>query len=429
MHLKSTHHRPAGQPLPAQMPPRFFRGRNGAAAMTRGIRPVRLPRVSALVAVARVSAAVLFVLFAALPATAQPSAPQGFAASNGNAQVKLTWDAPAEDADIARHEYRFKTTGDYPAAWTAIEESAPGGLHEDWVVVTGLTNDVAYTFQLRTVNAGGDVSTAADAGPATPRSGVCGRTEQVRDAIVAAIAGVSDCADVTTAELADVTVLDLRRTGFKSLQPGDFSGMAALTTLDLGGFNYLSSLPDGVFSDLTALEWLDLGSNELTSLPAGVFSGLTALEQLLISNNELTSLPAGVFSGLTALTRLELHNNGRPAAADRDAGEEPGCRRDPRGGADRGAVRGAAERERGERRPRGRGGHDHGPDRCTGERVGRRDPHGRHDRGGDRGHRPDHPAEPAHQQRRLRLRQVRERPAADGRARDRSGLVHDHDGG
>ena len=281
--------------------------------MTRGIRPVRLPRVSALVAVARVvAAAVLFVLSVALPAAAQPSAPTGFAASNGNEQVTLTWDAPAADADIARHEYRYKTTGDYPAEWTAIDDSAPGGLHEDWVVVTGLTNDVAYTFQLRAVNAGGDASTWAEAGPATPRSGVCSRTEQVRDAIVAAIAGVSDCADVTTAQLAGVTVLDLRSHAnskkIKSLRPGDFSGLTALEWLYLA-YNDLTSLPAGVFSGLTALETLTLADNELRSLPAGVFSGLTALERLYLAENELSSLPAGVFSGLTALERLDLWGN------------------------------------------------------------------------------------------------------------------------
>ena len=256
-------------------------------------------------------------------------APQDFAASNGNEQVTLTWYAPAEDADIARHEYRFKTTGDYPAAWTGIDDSAPGGLHEDWVVVTGLTNDVAYTFQLQAVNGDGDASTAAQAGPATPTSGVCGRTEQVRDKIVIAITSVSDCADVTTAQLADVTELPLYTADIKSLQPGDFSG-------------------------LTALERLELDGNELTSLPDNVFSGLTALERLYLYGNELTSLPAGVFSGLTALEpALSGQQRRRPVAAGGDAGEEPGRRRDPRGGAGRGAVRGGAERERGERQPRG----------------------------------------------------------------------------
>ena len=234
-------------------------------------------------------------------------APTGFEASHGNEQVTLTWDAPAEDADIARHEYRFKTTGDYPAAWTRIDDSAPGGLHEDWVVVTGLTNDVAYTFQLHAVNADGDASAAAQAGPATPTSGVCGRTEQVRDAIMIQTA-VSDCADVTTAQLADVGELQVFSKDIKSLQPGDFSGMAALGTLELDD-NELGSLPDNVFSGLTALETLRLDDNELNSLPAGVFSDLTKLETLELDDNDLSSLPAGVFSGLTKLATLYLNGN------------------------------------------------------------------------------------------------------------------------
>ena len=236
------------------------------------------------------------------------SAPTGLAASRGNMQVTLTWIAPAADAGIARHEYRFKTTGDYPAAWTEIDDSALGGLHEDWVVVTGLTNDVAYTFQLRAVNAGGDASAAEEADPATPSSGVCGRTEQVRGEIVAAIDAVSDCADVTTAQLAGVTYLSLSSDGIKSLQPDDFSGLTALGSLDLSN-NELSSLPAGVFSDLTAVDELNLSGNELSSLPAGMFSGLTAVVTLNLSGNELNSLPDNVFSDLTALESLDLYDN------------------------------------------------------------------------------------------------------------------------
>ena len=243
--------------------------------------------------------------------TAVPDSPDGFVASNGNEQVTLTWDAPAEDADIVRHEYRFKTTGDYPDEWTEIDDSAPGGLYEDWVVVTGLTNDVAYTFQLRTVNGDGDVSTAVEAGPATPRSGICGRTEQVRDAIVVAIndESVSDCADVTPDHLAyNVAILYIDSRGIRSLQPDDFSGLARMGELHLSD-NELSSLPAGVFSDLTKLYTLDLSSNELSSLSADVFSGLTALETLWLDHNELSSLSAGVFSGLTTLRWLLLDHN------------------------------------------------------------------------------------------------------------------------
>ncbi len=238
-----------------------------------------------------------------------PPPRQGFNASNGNEQVTLTWDAPAADADITRHEYRFKTTGDYPAVWTEIDDSAPGGAHEDWVVVTGLTNDVAYTFQLRAANADG-AGTAAEAGPVTPKSGFCGRTEEVRNKIMrqSPVNGVLDCADVTTTQLAGVTGLPLNNEGIRSLQPDDFSGLTALTYLFLNN-NELSSLPTGVFSDLSALDRLFLASNELSSLPAGVFTGLTSLELLSLDNNELRELPDDVFSGLTALQDLYLSDN------------------------------------------------------------------------------------------------------------------------
>ena len=239
--------------------------------------------------------------------TMPPDPPAGFMASHNNEQVTLTWNAPDAGADITRHEYRFKTTGDYPDGWTMIDDSALGGAHEDWVVVMSLTNDVAYTFQLRAVNAAG-ASTEVEADPVTPRSGVCGRTEQVRDAIVAAIDGVSDCADVMTAQLTGVTYLGIPNMGIRSLQSDDFSGLTALTGIRLDG-NELSSLPDDPFTGLTALRTLYLHDNELSSLPAGVFTGLTALEEIQLHDNELSSLPAGVFTGLTALEEIQLQNN------------------------------------------------------------------------------------------------------------------------
>ena len=232
MHLKSTTDRTGNRSGTNVHSPRFFRGRAGAAAMTRAIATLALAGAALGMLVSPVQAQERDEVLQSVSEGATdlpndnntpgrvavggsatgtigtasyqdeqagpggtdrraepralPPRPTGFAVSNGNEQVTLTWDAPAEDADITHHEYRFKTTGDYLDEWTAINDSAPGGLYEDWVVVTDLTNDEAYTFQLRAVNADGDGSTAAEAGPATPRSGVCGRTEQVRDAIVAA---------------------------------------------------------------------------------------------------------------------------------------------------------------------------------------------------------------------------------------------------
>ena len=227
--------------------------------------------------------------------------------------------------------------------------------------MTGLTNEEAHTFELHAVNAAG-AGDAATAGPVTPTPGICDRTQQIQNAILAEIADVDDCAAVTVANLASITtfgglgtgtisqgisslkkgdfagltaltVLNLSRNTLTSLPEGIFAGLAALTDLDLAN-NQLTSLPEGVFSELVTLESISLGGNSLTelragefagqtapenlnvafndlsSLPDGVFSDLTTLSGLYLNHNELSSLDAGVFSDLTALTRLDLNNNG-----------------------------------------------------------------------------------------------------------------------
>ena len=85
----------------------------------------------------------------------------------GDGSVTLVWDAPASDADITRHEYRYKTGGSYPAQWTPIPNSGAGGANAARYRVTGLTNNTAYTFQVRAVN-GSIEGAEAETGPATP---------------------------------------------------------------------------------------------------------------------------------------------------------------------------------------------------------------------------------------------------------------------
>ena len=102
-----------------------------------------------------------------------------------------------------------------------------------------------------------------------------------------------------------------------------FDELTALTCLcGLSSTTLLTTLPVGMFDDLTALTLLRLDNNsaghatrrgvrqadradaglrlignKLTTLPAGVFDDLTALRtlQLRLVNNSLTTLPAGVF--------------------------------------------------------------------------------------------------------------------------------------
>ena len=149
----------------------------------------------------------------------------------------------------------------------------------------------------------------AEAVEATGLLGVCLRTSAVRDAIVVAVDGKTECGAVTKADLEGVTgTLFVSSQSITALKSGDFAGLTALTQIDLQG-NSLSSLPSGVFDELTALTGLDLGVNRLSSLPAGVFDELTALTTLYLWSNDLSSLPSGVFDELTALTDLGLQHN------------------------------------------------------------------------------------------------------------------------
>ena len=138
-------------------------------------------------------------------------------------------------------------------------------------------------------------------------AGVCNRTQQVEDAIVAA-APVTACGDVTAEHLAGIGYLELSSESIGELQAGDFAGLTGLSNLFLDG-NLLETLPDGLLSGLSALRLLWLDDNELNALPAGAFSGLSALVTLDLEGNDLDSLDEQLFAGLTALEKLDLSDN------------------------------------------------------------------------------------------------------------------------
>ena len=142
-------------------------------------------------------------------------------------------------------------------------------------------------------------------------SGICDRTAAVRAAILGAISGVSDCAEVTLEHLAGIRgTLDLStNSDLRAVQAQDFRYLVNLQKLDLSFNSSIRSLPGGIFDDLSNLRSLRLTHDGLGSLPAGVFDSLTNLEQLNLTYNDLRALPAGVFDSLTNLEYLNLTYN------------------------------------------------------------------------------------------------------------------------
>ena len=83
-------------------------------------------------------------------AVGPPSPPRDLTAMAGDQAVQLSWRRPADDggARIVRYEYR-QQEGDGPVGeWQIIREDPPHTDHQ----VSGLTNGVSYTFQVRAVN-------------------------------------------------------------------------------------------------------------------------------------------------------------------------------------------------------------------------------------------------------------------------------------
>ena len=159
---------------------------------------------------------------------------------------------------------------------------------------------------------------------------LCGRTPQVRDAILGKITRVNDCALVTTMDLNGITGrLSLSNSGLTSLTPGDFADLMNVEMLVVAGVplgatenNRLTTLPAGVFAGLSAVTELSIRKAMLATLSvdkdAGLtsFSGLESLTMLRLERNNITNadLPEDVFMPLAkTLTTLALQDNGLTA--------------------------------------------------------------------------------------------------------------------
>ena len=198
------------------------------------------------------------------------------------------------------------------AAITPADADADAGNGHQVAVAPGQTLSIAVTVTAA------DGATAkiwtVEAQRSAPMA-ICDRTPAVRDAILAKLSDVTDCAAVTAAHLAGIGTLPLDEKGIASLKAGDFAGLTGLTYLDLAE-NELTGLPAGLFDGLEALRDLFLNENPLMRLPPGIFDGLAELRDLHLSNTDLAALPAGLLDNQSKLYLLYLENTDLAALPD-----------------------------------------------------------------------------------------------------------------
>ncbi|WP_148572331.1 excalibur calcium-binding domain-containing protein [Nocardioides caldifontis] len=88
------------------------------------------------------------IVFLAAPDTTPPDAPTGLDAQPGDGSATLTWEA-VDDAVAYRVRYRESSAADW-TDWPQVAGTT--------TTITGLTNDVEYTFDVRAVDAANNVS-------------------------------------------------------------------------------------------------------------------------------------------------------------------------------------------------------------------------------------------------------------------------------
>ena len=240
-----------------------------------------------------------------------PGAPRVRTVAGMTDRLNVEWNPPANTGPAITNYALRHRVGD-SGTWSSVTNAGT----DRTATITGLAAATLRDVQVQ-VRATSPEGTSAWSPSGQVPADICGRTAQVRAAILAATPAADTCNTISPTDLGAITELNLTNTNLRDLAVGDFTELGGLQILDLSD-NLISDLPTGVFDGLTNLIELDLSDTGLLSgLSRDTFADLGNLQILRIANTSFTSgrrtivgynpiLPDDFFDHLTSLRVLDM---------------------------------------------------------------------------------------------------------------------------
>ena len=219
-----------------------------------------------------------------------------FVTENTAAGQNIGHPVAATDADPG-DTLIYTLTGTNASSFSIVSTS--GQLQTSAALVYATKNAYSVTVNVSDQNGGTDsIDVTIDVIQAFVP--VSQRTQQVKDAIVAAVPGVNDANDVTATHVAAISTLDLTNKGITQVKAGDFSGFTSLTSLILGDNSINDISPLAPLANFNTLWFLSLNGNSISDISP--LANFTSLSVLSLNNNWIYD-----FSVVDNLTSLSVY--------------------------------------------------------------------------------------------------------------------------
>jgi len=212
---------------------------------------------------------------------ALPGAPTSVSGNPGNAQVSLTWSAPAATGGYSITDYAVQYSSNSGSSWTTFSRSASATTS---ATVTGLTNGTGYVFRVAAVTVLGTGPYSTASGSVTP---------------VSSKLTLTSSAGVTWSGVGTAGSPYTYSPSIPYAQFTQAAGASRLTfTATAGGTFYISATIDGSQSDSPSNVTVKKNGTGVADL-LGFSGGNSQSKNFLVSAGDVITFEAGAYEPST----------------------------------------------------------------------------------------------------------------------------------